>query len=148
MYLGAADPSALPVPAANRTWLPDGVTPPAHDPARAAALLDGLGLVDRDHDGIREDASGHPVRFSVLVQAGVTAGEKGVQFVRDELAKIGIGLDVVGWTCRRWRPRGKGDYDALPPSAVERQGSGGELDWWLSRGDSHAWNPASLPATP
>jgi peptide/nickel transport system substrate-binding protein len=151
VYLGAADPSALPVPPSNREWLPDGVTPPAHDPARAAALLDGLGLVDRNHDGIREDASGHPVRFSVLVQSGVTAGEKGVQFVRDELAKVGVGLDVVGLdvgsVIDRWQ---KGDYEAiyhhLLPSDTDPAVN---LDWWLSGGDMHVWNPGQhAPATP
>jgi peptide/nickel transport system substrate-binding protein len=150
VYLGAADPSALPVPPSNRTWLPEGVTPPAHDPARAAALLDGLGLVDRDHDGIREDASGHPVRFSVLVQSGVTAGEKGVQFVRDELAKIGIGLDVVGLdyasVIDRWL---KGDYEAVYHHLlVTDTDPAGNMDWWLSGGDEHVWNPVQrAPAT-
>lgn len=151
VYLGAADPSALPVPPSNRAWLPDGVTPPAHDPARAAALLDELGLVDRDHDGVREDTSGRPVRFSVLVQSGVTAGEKGIQFVRDELAKVGVGLDVVGLDVAsvidRWQ---KGDYEAiyhhLLPSEMDPAGN---LDWWLSSGDMHMWNPGQrTPATP
>ncbi len=151
VYLGAADPSALPVPAANRTWLPDGVTPPAHDPARAAALLDGLGLVDRDHDGIREDASGHPVRFSVLVQAGSTAAEKGMQFVRDELAKVGVGLDVVGMDMPAVGARAeKGDYDAIYHHLLlSDRDPAANLDWWLSSGDGHAWNPSQpRPATP
>jgi peptide/nickel transport system substrate-binding protein len=151
VYLGAADPSALPVPPSNRVWLPDGVTPPGHDPARAAMLLDGLGLVDRDHDGVREDVSGHPVRFSVLVQSGVTAGEKGMQFVRDELAKVGIGLDVVGLDVTsvidRWQ---SGNYETiyhhLLPSDTDPAGN---LDWWLSSGDMHVWNPAQhAPETP
>jgi peptide/nickel transport system substrate-binding protein len=150
VYLGAADPSALPVPPSNRAWLPDGVTPPAHDPARAAALLDGLGLVDRDHDGIREDASGHPVRFTVLVQSGVTAGEKGIQFVRDELAKVGIGVDVVGFdmptVLEHW---GKGDYDAVYHHFLLDTDPAANLDWWLSSGDNHMWNPSQhAPATP
>jgi len=151
VYLGAAEPSALPVPPANRAWLPDGVTPPAHDPARAAALLDGLGLVDRDHDGIREDASGHPARFSVLVQSGATAAEKGMQFVRDELAKIGIGLDVVGMDMPAVGARSeKGDYDAIYHHLLlSDRDPAGNLDWWLSNGDSHVWNPRQpKPATP
>ena len=151
VYLGAADPSALPVPPANRAWQPEGLEPPAHDPARAAALLDGLGLVDRNHDGVREDAAGLPVRFAVLVQSGNTVGEKGMQFVRDELAKIGVGLDVVGLdvgsVIDRWQ---KGDFDAiyhhLLPSDMDPASN---LDWWLSGGDMHVWNPVQqAPATP
>jgi peptide/nickel transport system substrate-binding protein len=150
VYLGAADPSALPVPPSNKAWLPEGVPPPAYDPARAAALLDGIGLVDRNHDGVREDAAGHPVRFTVLVQSGVTAGEKGIAFVRDELARIGVGVDVVGLDVSsvldRWQ---KGDYEAiyhhLFPTDTDPAGN---LDWWLSGGDMHVWNPGQkTPAT-
>ena len=151
VYLGAADPSALPVPPGNHVWLPEGVTPPAHDPARAAALLDGLGLVDRNHDGVREDASGRPVRFSVIVQSGLTAGEKGAQFVRDALAKIGVGLDVVGLdqssVVDRWQT---GDYDAIYQHLfITDTDPAANMDWWLSNGDGHVWNPVQkTPATP
>ena len=61
----------------TRTGSPPAWTAPAYDPARASALLDGLGLLDRDHDGVREDAAGHPVRFSVLVQVGADRGAEG-----------------------------------------------------------------------
>jgi peptide/nickel transport system substrate-binding protein len=150
IYLGAADPSGLPVPPSNHAWQPQGLAPPTFDPARAATLLDGLGLQDRDHDGVREDGSGHPVRFSVLVQSGLTAGEKGIEFVRDELARIGIGVDVVpldfGSVLGRWR---QGQYDAiyhhLTPTDTDPAGN---LDWWLSSGSGHVWNPAQpRPAT-
>ena len=39
-------------------------------PARAKALLAGLGLTDRNGDGMLEDAAGQPVRFSILTQGG------------------------------------------------------------------------------
>lgn len=150
VYLGAADPSALPVPPGNRAWQPEGVTEPPHDPARAAALLDGLGLVDRNHDGVREDPSGHPVRFSVIVQSGLTAGEKGAQFVRDELAKIGVGVDIAALDqsslVDRWQ---KGDYDAIYQHLfITDTDPAANMDWWLSSGDGHVWNPEQrTPAT-
>ena len=150
VYLGAADPSPFPVPPANKDWQPEGVPAPAYDPSRASALLDGLGLLDRNHDGVREDAAGHPVRFSVIVQAGLTEAQKGMEFVRDQLAHIGVGLDIVpmdlGSQMGRWQ---KGEYDAiyqhLFPTDTDPATN---LDWWLSRGSMHVWHPAQkTPAT-
>src|SRR5206468_3049811 len=127
------------------------VAAPAYDPARASALLDGLGLIDRNRDGVREDAIGHPVRFSVLVQAGLTEAQRGMEFVRDQLAHVGIGLDIVAMdlasVMSRWQ---KGDYDAIYHHLVLTDTDpAANLDWWLSRGNSHVWNPAQkTPATP
>ena len=148
VYLGAADPSPFPVPPANKDWQPTGVAAPAYDPARASALLDGLGLLDRTHDGVREDAAGHPVRFSVLVQAGLTEAQKGMEFVRDQLAHVGVGLDLVpmdfGSVMRRWQ---EGDYDAIYHHLVPTDTDpASNLDWWLSRGSMHMWHPAQKAA--
>ncbi len=151
VFLGAAEPAPFPVPPANQRWLPEGLEPPPFDPARAAALLDGIGLRRADPEAPRTDAAGRPVRFSILVQAGITPAEKGAAFIRDSLAAIGVGVDVVSVDFRsvmdRW---GQGQYDAIyhllqttdtDPAA--------NLDWWLSRGVSHVWNPSQLqPATP
>jgi peptide/nickel transport system substrate-binding protein len=148
VYLGAADPSPFPVPPANKVWQPDGLAPPAYDPARASALLDGLGLLDRNHDGVREDAAGHPVRFSVLVQAGLTEAQKGMEFVRDQLAHVGVGLDIVpmdlGSVMDRWQ---KSDYEAIYQHLFPTDNDpAANLDWWLSRGSMHMWHPAQKTA--
>jgi peptide/nickel transport system substrate-binding protein len=39
---------------------------PAYDPGAASRLLDEMGLVDRDGDGVREDTDGVPVSFTVI----------------------------------------------------------------------------------
>ena len=151
VYLGAADPSPFAVAPANKNWQPVGLEAPPFDPARASALLDGLDLVDRDHDGVREDRAGHPVRFSVIVVSGLTEAQKGMEFVRDQLARVGIGLDIVtvdlGSMMGRWQ---KGDYDAIYQHLVPTDTDpASNLDWWLSRGSMHMWHPAQkAPATP
>ena len=94
VYLGAAEPSSAPVPPPLKEWTTD-LDAGRYDPARAAALLDALGIVDRNKDGVREDATGRPARFSMLVGAGITPTEKGAQFIRDSLAKIGVTVDIV-----------------------------------------------------
>ena len=151
MYLGAADPSPFAVAPANKNWQPVGLEAPPFDPARASTLLDGLDLVDRDHDGVREDRAGHPVRFSVIVVSGLTEAQKGMEFVRDQLARVGIGLDLVtvdlGSMMGRWQ---KGDYDAIYQHLFPTDADpASNLDWWLSRGSMHMWHPAQkTPATP
>jgi peptide/nickel transport system substrate-binding protein len=149
VYLGAAEPSAAPVPPSVKEWTTDLQTG-RYDPAQAAAKLEALGLIDRDKDGVREDAAGRPVRFSILVGAGITPTEKGAQFVRDSLAKIGVAVDVVALDINavmgRWHER---QYDAIyhhmTPTDTDPATS---LDWWLSNGSTHLWHPnQKAPAT-
>ena len=143
VYLGAAEPAWGLVAPANTDWFnPTAPTEP-FDPARAAALLASLGLKDANADGVLDDASGAPVRFSVLVQKGITASEKGAAVLRERFAAVGVTLDVValdlGTIFGRWQ---KGDYDAiyhlLSPTDTDPAGN---LDFWLSSGSSHMWNP-------
>jgi peptide/nickel transport system substrate-binding protein len=151
IFLGAAEPAAAPVPPATREWLADGLDAGRYDPARAAARLDALGITDRNKDGIREDAAGHPARFSVLVGAGLTSSEKGAQFLRDALQRIGLAVDIVPLDINaimgRWS---EGQYDAIYHHlGVTDTDPGANLDWWLSSGSNHLWHPGQKsPATP
>jgi peptide/nickel transport system substrate-binding protein len=143
VYLGAAEPAWGPVLPANAGWFDPTAPTTPFDTAQAEALLDGLGLVDRDGDGVRDDAAGAPVRFTVLVQKGITASEKGGAALRERFAAVGVGLDVVamdlGAMMGRWQ---QGDYDAiyhlLSPTDTDPAGN---LDFWLSSGTAHVWNP-------
>jgi peptide/nickel transport system substrate-binding protein len=150
VYLGAADPSAAPVPQSVKEWTTDLDTG-RYDPSRAAAVLDGLGIVDRDKDGVREDAAGRPARFTILVGAGITDTEKGAQFIRDSLGRIGVTVDVVALDINavmsRWM---ESQYDAIyhHVTLTDTDPATG-LDWWLSSGSSHLWHPnQKSPATP
>ena len=149
VYLGAAEPSAAPVPPSLKDWTTD-LDAGRYDPARAAARLDALGIVDRDNDGVREDATGRPARFSILVGAGITQTEKGAQFIRDSLGKIGVTVDVVPLDINavmgRWM---ESRYDAIYHhiTLTDTDPANG-LDWWLSSGSSHLWHPnQKSPAT-
>jgi peptide/nickel transport system substrate-binding protein len=149
VYLGAAEPSWGFVAPAN-VWF-DPTAPKAEfDPAKASALLARLGLADANGDRVLDDASGNSVRFTVLVQKGITASEKGAAVLRERFAVVGVSLDIVamdlGAMMGRWA---QGDYDAiyhlLSPTDTDPAGS---LDFWLSSGASHVWNPGQArPAT-
>ena len=100
---------------------------------------------------LREDAAGRPVRFAVLVQSGITAAQTAMGFVRDALANVGVGMDIValdmGTVMGQWK---QGQYDAVfQYIQVSDTDPASNLDFWLSRGGFHLWHPGQAsPATP
>ena len=56
----------------------------------ARAILKSEGYVDRDGDGVLEDADGHPVEFTLHTNTGNTDREKYCEIVRKDLQKVGI----------------------------------------------------------
>jgi peptide/nickel transport system substrate-binding protein len=150
LYLGAATAIDGPITPGNRVWYSDAGPKYPHDPARAAALLSGIGLTDRNGDGMLDDSSGRPVRFSVLTQGGHIRGRTAA-VIQAQLRKAGIALDVVELDPPSIFARyGKGDYEAIcfgfQTSALDPAMN---LDFWLSAGTNHVWNAGqSSPATP
>ena len=149
VYLGAAVPAWGPVSPANKNWYDPTIPAPPYDPAHARALLAGLGLRDRNGDGLLDDEKGQAVRFNVLVARGRTAGEKGVAVLKESLAAIGVGVDVSAIDLGVLQTRyGSGDYDAIYMWFDADTDPAGNLDLWLSSGGFHFWNPnQSKPAT-
>jgi peptide/nickel transport system substrate-binding protein len=164
VFLGAATPVWGPVTSANKRWyVPDlwpaegaprgelaGIAAKA-DPARARQLLARIGLTDPDGDGRLTDGAGRRARFTLLTAKGQTALERGAAVIRDDLAAVGLAADVVAL-----------DPNALVQTFLSRQGydavyfhltstdpdPAGQLDFWMSGGDAHVWNPGQkAPAT-
>jgi peptide/nickel transport system substrate-binding protein len=150
LYLGAAVPIYGPVTPGNRTWYSDAAPKYPHDAARAKALLAGLGLTDRNGDGMLEDAAGRPVRFSILAQSNHMR-ERVATMVQDQLKQVGIAVDVVALDPNALFDRyNHGDYETIyhgfQASAFDPALN---MDFWLSSGASHWWNAEQKsPATP
>lgn len=149
VFAGMCDPIAGPVTPASGAWfMPD--LPSGHDAALARATLAGLGLQDRNRDGMLDDDQGRPVRFTLLVPRGRPTIESGAAYLRDELKKIGLAVDVTpidrSVLESRWE---KGDYDAIYDRVPVRDTDPAlNLDFWLSSGSRHMWNPRQpKPAT-
>jgi peptide/nickel transport system substrate-binding protein len=151
VYLGAAVPVSSPVTPRFGPWYSTDVPTYAHDPARARRLLATIGMTDKNGDGQLEDESGAPVRFSVLVQKDATIRERTVSLLQEQLRRLGIAIDVVGMDLgsigKRWMT---GDYDSIFHGfQVSATDPAMTLDFWLSSGSSHFWNPGQAnPATP
>ncbi|HSK09329.1 MAG TPA: ABC transporter substrate-binding protein [Vicinamibacterales bacterium] len=150
VFLGAAVPVHGLITPGNTRWYSPDVPQYEHDRAAADRLLAGIGLADRDGDGIREDRNGAPASFTLLTMKGNSLLERGAAFVRDELRRVGLVVDVVPLEVGAVIDRiERGDYEAvyfrflttdLDPAL--------NMDLWLSSGGAHVWNPSQrVPAT-
>jgi peptide/nickel transport system substrate-binding protein len=70
------------------------IAPWPFDQARARALLDEAGVVDRDGDGVRE-AGGQPLRLAFLLQAGSPTVEPLATMMQEDFRRAGVALDLV-----------------------------------------------------
>jgi peptide/nickel transport system substrate-binding protein len=150
VYLGAAVPIYGPVSPGNRRWYAEGARPCATPSvARARELLAGIGLTDRNGDGMLDDAAG-PVRFSVMTQTGHIR-ERVVSVLQEQLRQLGIAVDVVGLDpgglFKRFQA---GDFEAIY-FGLQASSTDPALnpEFWLSSGPYHFWNPGQpTPSTP
>src|SRR5579871_3026577 len=82
VFLGAGKPVYGPVSPANEMWFWSDTPKTPYDPNQAKALLTSAGVPPG-------------ARFSILVQKGRPRLERGAAFIRDELRKIGLTVDVI-----------------------------------------------------
>jgi peptide/nickel transport system substrate-binding protein len=142
VFLGAAVPVWGPITPGNELWFWPDVPRYFHDDARARGLLADIGLEDRNNNGVVEDARGTEARFTVITQRGIGWYERGTMVLREELARIGIALDIAplefGAMIQRMLAC---DYDAIyfRPVATDLDPAG-NMDFWLSSGSAHLWN--------
>src|SRR5260370_7368631 len=78
---------------ANRLWFDASLVPHAYDPAGALARLQSDGF-RRDGNTLR-DRSGNAVELSVITNAGNKPRERMAAMIQQDLAKIGIKLNIV-----------------------------------------------------
>jgi peptide/nickel transport system substrate-binding protein len=150
VFLGAALPAYGPITPANKKWFSPDVPRTPHDPAGARALLASIGLTDRNGDGMLEDASQAPARFTVVTQKGRPRLERGVSVIRDELKKVGIAVDVVALDATAVIDRiMSGTFEAIYFSAyLSGTDPASSPDFFLSSGSTHLWNiEQKAPAT-
>ena len=108
----------------------------------------------RNGDGVREDAQGHPVAFTLIFNGDNKLRASMAALIQDDLAKVGVkvtpaGLDFNALTAKT---RADQDYDAvllgLGSAVPADPGMGG--NFWMSTGTTHFWDmkqPAGRPDT-
>ena len=121
-----------------------------YDIDRANAILDGLGWLDTDGDGIREDRAGNPITFTLVTNEGNTVREKVGATIHQGLRDIGIGAtyekiefrQIVGQLSRSY------DWEAVVIGFGGGIDPHGSITLWHSSEALHLWRPNQAePAT-
>jgi peptide/nickel transport system substrate-binding protein len=143
VLLGAGVPICGPVSPGNLRWFAAVPCPPYDPDSARRTLRDRLGLADTNGDGLLEDRSGRPVRFSILTQQGDTVRLRSVGVIQEHLRLIGVTVDIVALDPSALIARfGEGQYDAIYFGAeASSYDPAHNLDFWRSSGDFHLWNP-------
>jgi peptide/nickel transport system substrate-binding protein len=150
VFLGAAVPIWGPVTPGNRIWFSPNVLRYPHDVSKAKEILKGIGLEDRNGNGVVEDPRGNEARFTVITQRGIGWYERGTTQLRNQLAQVGIALEIApidnGALIQRLL---SADYEAMyyRPLLTDLDPAG-NMDFWMSSGSGHFWNlEEKTPAT-
>ena len=122
-----------------------------YDIDKANAILDGLGWVDRDGDGIREDYAGNNIKFTMATNAGNDLRLQVLEIIQAGLTRIGIQGDIEVIEFGEIVEQLTSTYDW--ETILIGFGGGSEphfsIVFWHSSESLHLWNPnQSEPATP
>ena len=149
VFLGEAVPVWGTTTPGNKAWFNPNLTRYPHDVAKAKALLAGIGLTDRNNNGVVEDERGTEARFTVITQRGVGWYERGLTVIGEAAKQIGVAFDVAplenGAMIQRMLAC---DFDAIYMRLLTDPEPAANLDFWLSSGSAHVWNrEQKTPAT-
>ncbi len=94
--LGAGEPGSYGVmPAVWKDWYCEEAGKMySYNPEKAKQLLDELGWVDKDNDGIRETPDGKDVAFEIYPPSYDPARVRAAEMIRDYLKEIGVKVTV------------------------------------------------------
>lgn len=143
VYRGYASPGVGPVSPANRFWFQGRLKPHAFDPQAALRRLEQEGF-RRERDGLR-DRDGHPVEFSLITNAGNRSRERMAAMIQQDLARLGIQLNVVtlDFPSLIERITRTYAYEACLLGLVNVDlDPNGQMNVWLSSAGQHQWNPS------
>ena len=136
-------------PAAGDFHNPD-VRRYAYDIDEANTILDGLGWMDRDGDGIREDGAGNAIAFSLVTNSGNTVREKVTLRLQEGLAQIGVQANYapLDFGVLVSQLTSSYDWEAMVIGFTGGSDPYSGIGFWHSSGPLHLWHPKqSQPAT-
>jgi peptide/nickel transport system substrate-binding protein len=149
VYHGHARPAAGPVSVANRFWLNPAVKPASGSEAAAMALLQHAGF--RRVGSSLVDSAGNKVEFSMISNAGNKLHERMLALIQQDLARLGIQLNVVVLDFPSLVERISRTYNyesVLMAWANIDLDPSGQMNVWTSSAANHQWNPSEKkPAT-
>ena len=143
VYKGHARTAAGPVSSANKFWLNAALKPPVYS---VQAALDELQRDGFRHSGdTLTDREGHRVEFSMITNAGNKLHERMLTLIQQDLAKLGIQLNVLTLDFPSLIERITRTYNyesvlmALTNVGLDPND---QMNLWLSSAQTHQWNPS------
>ena len=137
----------------NKVWYSPDIVKADYNLAESKRLLAGLGWKDGNGDGVLEDTRGNPITFTLKTNSDNVLRVAMANFIRDDLAKVGIKVTLVPLDFNTLVTNLRDDfqYDAillgLQSGVPPDPGMGQNV--WRSSGRTHQWNPQQpTPATP
>jgi peptide/nickel transport system substrate-binding protein len=141
-FRGHAHPGIGPISPANKFWFNSSLR--AHPFDRKSALQrlaeDGFQM----QDGKLRDTTGHKVEFSIITNAGNKYRERLATMIQQDLATIGITLNVVtlDFPSLIERITTSFDYEACLLGLVNNDlDPNSQMNVWLSSAENDQWNP-------
>ena len=110
---------------------------------QANAILDDLGWVDTDGDGIREDDAGNPIEFTLATSRESNQGKKIGAIIHRGLSDAGIGAtyQFQGFGQLVGRLTYSYDWEAVIIGFSGDPDPYGGINLWHSSANLHLWNP-------
>ena len=114
-----------------------------YDLAAAKKILEQAGFIDRNGDGIIEDAKGHPVEFNLATSAGGAEREQMAGIIRSDLEKLGMKVNVqtLEFNTLVARLMASYDWDAVILGLTGGVEPHFGQNVWHSSGQLHLWDP-------
>lgn len=149
VFHGHAQPAVGPFSPGNQFWFNAALRPHPYDPQSAKARLAAEGFSWRND--VLYDRSGNLVEFSVITNAGNKYRERMATMIQQDLADIGVKLNVVtlDFPSLIERITRNFNYEACLLGLVNVDlDPNSEMNVWLSSSENHQWNPSQRsPAT-
>ena len=114
-----------------------------YDVGKANAMLDALGWRDTDGDGVREDASGNRIAFSLLTNKNSRVREQVTELIRKGLADVGIeaNFTAIEWGDLVSRLSTTYDWETVVVGFTGGPDPYSGIDFWHSSALFHVWHP-------
>ena len=79
----------------SKVWYTPEIVKYDYNPTESKRLLASLGWKDSNGDGVLEDTGGHPISFTIKTNSDNKTRVGMANFIRDDLAKVGIKVTLV-----------------------------------------------------
>ena len=121
-----------------------------YDLDAANEILDNLGWMDTDGNGIREDADGNEIAFTLITNSGNSVRERVGEIVAQGMTDIGLSVDyqLIEFGELVFKLTVSYDWEAMIVGFTGGSDPYGGISFWHSSEGFHVWHPyQEEPAT-